>query len=214
MPRSTVRAAVWVLTASLLAGCGGSGERDADDAADSAAETAAESEAAESEAAPPPAAAPSAAEQTSAPLAVEDIDRWQRGMEAELTAVREAGAKLRSAKTGADTLSAMMGANDMTTRDAGAAAAGLSSERYQFVRTTLSSAVGSLSPLEQEMKVSDMPPAMVEQMKQAREAGLAQLATAVPPAVLDALRPRAGALRKQDLTLTGERLKAAGAGGG
>ena len=214
MPRSTVRAVVWVLTASLLAGCGGSGETDADDAADSAAESAAESEAAGPEAGAAPAGAAPAAEQTSAPLAVEDIDRWQRGMEAELEAVRAAGVKLKAAKSGADTVSAMMGANDMATRDAGAAAAGLGAERYQFVRTTLSSAVGSLSPLEDEMKVSDMPPAMVEQLKQAREAGLAQLRETVPAAVIDALRPRAGALRKQELTLTGERLKAAGAGGG
>ena len=217
MLRSTVRAAaVWALTASLLTACGGSGESADADAADSAAaETEVDTEAAATEASPAPAApAPPAAEQTSAPLAVEDIDRWQRGMAAELEAVRAAGAKLKAAKSGADTVSAMMGANDMATRDAGAAAAGLSPERYQFVRTTLSSAAGSLSPLEEEMKVSDMSPEMVAQMKQAREAGLGQLATAMPSAVIDALRPRAGALRKQDLTLTGERLKAAGVGGG
>jgi pyruvate/2-oxoglutarate dehydrogenase complex dihydrolipoamide acyltransferase (E2) component len=218
MPRSTVRlAAAATLAALLLAACskGETADAEADDTTSAQAEESAQEAA--PEAAAQPAAAPGGGEsgaQTSAPLAVADIDRWQRGMDAELKAVREAGEKLKAAKTGTDTVSAMMGANDMQTRDAGAAAAGVSPERYQFVRTTLSSAAGSLSPLEMEMKVSDMPPAMVEEMKKAREGSLTQLGNALPPDVVEALRPRAAALRKQDLTLTGERLKAMGERGG
>jgi hypothetical protein len=147
----------------------------------------------------------------SAPVTVEDIDRWVRGMAAELKAVQDAGAKLKAAKNANDTLSATMAANDMSTRDAGAAAAGLDPERYQFVRTTLSSAVGKLSPIEMEMNVKEMPPEMIAQMQQSREESLKQMSNDVPPAVIEALRPRAAELRKQDMTLTGERLKASGA---
>ena len=51
----------------------------------------------------------------SAPVTVEDIERWEKGMAAELAAVQEAGAKLGSAKTGEDTLAALMGVQEMTT---------------------------------------------------------------------------------------------------
>lgn len=147
----------------------------------------------------------------SEPVSVDDIDRWQRGMAAELKAVQDAGAKLKAAKTANDTLDATMAANDMSTRDAGAAAAGLNPDRYQFVRTTLSSAVGKLSPIEMEMNVKEMPPEMIAQMQKSREESLKQMSNEVPAAVIEALRPRAAELRKQDMTLTGERLKASGA---
>jgi len=147
----------------------------------------------------------------SEPVSVDDIDRWQRGMAAELKAVQDAGVKLKAAKTANDTLDATMAANDMSTRDAGAAAAGLNPDRYQFVRTTLSSAVGKLSPLEMEMNVKEMPPEMIAQMQKSREESLKQMSNEVPAAVIEALRPRAAELRKQDMTLTGERLTASGA---
>ena len=146
----------------------------------------------------------------SAPVTVEDIDRWQRGMDAELKAVQDAGSRLKTAKTSQDTLEAMMGANEMNTVEAGAKAAGLDTERYKFVRTNLSSAVGALSPIEMEMNTKDMPPSMVEEMNKSRAATLAQMATDVPAPVVEALRPRAAALRKQSMTLVGERLKASG----
>jgi pyruvate/2-oxoglutarate dehydrogenase complex dihydrolipoamide acyltransferase (E2) component len=210
--------AVTALAGSLLAACGGGGGDDADAADTASAQTEESAVSAESaEGAAPAASAaaqPPAAENSSAPLAVEDIDRWQRGMAAELEAVRAAGEQLKSARTGGDTVTAMMGANETATRDAGAAAAGLSPDRYQFVRSTLSGAAGSLSPLEMEMKVSDMPPAMVEQMKQARESGITQLGEVLPPPVVEALRARAAELRKQDLELTGARLRAMGAARG
>jgi hypothetical protein len=197
-----------ILGAALAAGCG----TKADDATDEAAaeDTVSQEEAAVDPSSTPPEGEPSGPS-SSAPLSEADIDRWQRGMEAELKAVREAGAKLRSAKSGTDTVSAMFGANEMSTRDAGAKAAGVDGERYQFIRSTLSAAVGYMVPMEMDM--SQMPASMVEEMKKGREASLARMGTELPPDVMEALRARAAALRKQDLALTGERLKASGIGG-
>jgi hypothetical protein len=148
-----------------------------------------------------------------APLTVDDIDRWQRGMEAELKAVQDAGVKLRNAKNSQDSLEAMMGANDMNTAEAGAKAAGLDVERYKFVRTNLSAAAGALSPIEMEMNTKDMPASMIEEMNKGRAATLERMVVDVPTPVVEALRPRAAELRKQDMTLVGERLKASGIAG-
>lgn len=62
------------------------------------------------------------------------------------------------------------------------------------------------------MDVSKMPAAMVAQMQKGREEGLARVSSDLPPALVEALRDHAAALRKQEVTLTGERLKAAGIG--
>jgi hypothetical protein len=48
------------------------------------------------------------------------------------------------------------------------------------------------------------------EMKQMNEAQLKQLEGEVPPEVLEALRPRAAALRRHDLGLVAARLKGAG----
>jgi hypothetical protein len=63
------------------------------------------------------------------PLTAADIERWTKGMDGELQAVREASAKLKTARTSEDTLNAMMGVQEMTTVDAGAKAAGVDSGR-------------------------------------------------------------------------------------
>jgi hypothetical protein len=155
-------------------------------------------------------AAASPANNTPASLTPDDIDRWQKGMDAELEAVRKAGADLKAAKTSNDTLTAMMAANEMSTRDAGAKAAGVDPDRYQLIRTTLSSLAGEMSPIEQEMNVKDLPASAVEGLKKSREASLAQATANLSPDLVKALEPRAAALRKQSLTLTAERLKASG----
>ena len=176
--------------------------------ADTADSTAATDTAASASATPAP--TPSPANNTPASLTADDIDRWQKGMDAEIEAVKKAGADLKAAKTSNDTLSAMMAANDMNTRDAGAKAAGVDGERYQLIRTTLSSVVGQMAPIEQEMDVSKLPATAVAELKKSREAGLAQATAELSPQLVEALKPRAAALRKQDLTLTAERLKASG----
>lgn len=193
--------------ASLAAGCGGK-DRDASTGGDSAAtpDTAATAEAPATSAA----AAPSASENAPVPIGVADIDRWQRGMQGELEAVRKAGESLRSAKTGTDSANAIFAANEMSTRGAGASAAGVDEERYQLIRTTLSPIVAQMSPLELEMNVSQMPASMVEQMKKGRAEALASAVAELPPALVKALEPRAADLRKQDLALVAERLRAAG----
>jgi hypothetical protein len=145
-----------------------------------------------------------------APLTVEDIARWEKGMAAELAAVQEAGAKLMTAKTGDDTLSAMMGVQEMSTRAAGARAAGLSEERYGVVRSDLSAAASYLTPHLGGIDTTMLSPAQREEMRQSNAAQLKQMESRVPAAVVDALKPKAEELRKQDLELAGARLKGAG----
>jgi hypothetical protein len=142
-------------------------------------------------------------------VSVDDIDRWQRGMEAELKATQEAAAKLAQAKDENEKLEAMHGATEMGTIDAGADAAGVDRDRYRRIRNHLSNAVSQLSPIEMEMDVSQMPAEMVEQMKQARAAGVSQLESQLPADVLEALKGRAAELRQQDKNLVAERLKVA-----
>jgi hypothetical protein len=176
-----------------------------------AGDSAAQSDTSAATAAAPSTPVPSATPSTPASLTADDIDRWQKGMTAELEAVHKASEQLKAAKTGNDTLTAMMGANEMGTRAAGAQAAGVDEERYQLIRSTLSSVVGQMAPLEQEMDVSSLPASAVADLKKSRADGLATATAELSPQLADALKPRAAALRKQDLTLTGERLKAAGA---
>jgi hypothetical protein len=202
-----------IVTAAFAAACSRDSKSAAADSAgrDSAAEAAPDSGASASTAST--ASTPSGdASSTAAPLTVDDVDRWQRGMEAELQAVRDAGAKLRDARSGTDSMTAIAATTDMATRSAGAKAAGVDEDRYQRIRSTFSPLVGKLSPIEQEMNVSQMPAAMVAQLKQSRAQSLAQDTVGLAPALVDTLRARAAALRKQDLALTAERLKAAGMG--
>jgi hypothetical protein len=196
------------LLAGLVFACGGKEAANDDAASDPAAEeTQNDTDTAQSEAAAP--AEP--ANVTSAPIAVEDIDRWSKGLEGELKAVKDAGAKLKEAKTSEDTLNAMMGAQEMNTVEAGASAAGLELERYRFVRSNLSSAAGYLAPEIGGVDPSTMPAEMREELKKGNETQLAQMADAVPAEVVAALKPRAVEMRKRDLELAGERLKAVGA---
>ena len=157
------------------------------------------------------ATAPQAGTGNAAPVTVADIDRWQKGMVAELKAVQDAGAKLKAARTQQDTLESMMGSNEMSTLEAGARAAGLNPERYKFVRSTLSSAALAISPLELDMDMTNMPPDFADQLKKQGENNLARMSADIPADVVAALRPRATELRKQSVTLVGERLKASGA---
>lgn len=160
-------------------------------------------------AAPAPAPAVAAAPARREPT-VDDIDRWQRGLAAEKKAVQDAAAKLAEAKGDQQAkLSAVTASMEMTTLDAGAAAAGVDRDAYRRIKSTFSDAVSQLSPIETEMDVAKMPPAMVEQMKQAREQSATQLSAKMPPELFAALKARAAELRQQDKELVGERLKVA-----
>jgi hypothetical protein len=130
-------------------------------------------------------------------------------MTAELEAVHQAAAKLKSAKTGEDTLSSMMAMNDMSTSAAGAKAAGVDEERYKLIRSDLSAAASYLAPQVGGVDTTMLSAAQRDEMRQGNETQLKQMEDRVPPAVIEALRPRAADLRKQDLQLTVERLKGA-----
>jgi hypothetical protein len=149
---------------------------------------------------------------SSAPLTAADVQRWERGMEGELKAVQEASAKMKSARTGEDSLNAMMGVQEMSTAPAGAKAAGVDEERYKFIRSNLSAVVSYLTPPELEgMDTTKMPQSLRNEFRTGREAQLQRMATDVPANVVEALRPRAAELRKKDMELAGARLKGAGA---
>jgi hypothetical protein len=148
----------------------------------------------------------------SAPLTTADVQRWERGMEGELKAVQAAGAKMKSARTGEDSLNAMMGVQEMTTASAGAQAAGVDEERYKFIRSNLSAVVSYLTPPELEgMDTTKMPQSLRDEFRTGREAQLQRMAKDVPADVVNALRSRAAELRKKDMELAGARLKGAGA---
>jgi hypothetical protein len=192
-----------LLTIVFLAGCGGGPGKD--EAHDEAV-----AEAGGDGAAPAPDTAGKSGSPSSAPLAVEDIARWEKGMAAELAAVQEAGAKLKSAKTGEDTLSALMGVQEMTTTPVGARAAGVDEERYSALRSDLSAATSYLTPHLGGIDTTLLSPAQREEMRQMNAAQLKQMEGRVPAGVVEALKPKAEALRKKDLELAGARLKGAG----
>lgn len=198
------RAVPALVLASLLTACGKS---EAPEESAAPAQAAPEATQAPAAAAPAPStsAAPARREAT-----VEDIERWQRGMAAEKKAVQDAAAKLAEAKGDeAKKLAALTESLETSTIDAGAAAAGLDRDGYRRIRSTLSDAVAQLSPLEMEMDVAKMPAPMVEQFKQAREQGVAQLSAKLQPDLFAALKARAAELRQQDKELVAERLKVA-----
>jgi hypothetical protein len=198
------RAALACVLALTPAACGG-GDADTDEAAppaEAGADTGAGSEA------PPPSSVASAG--APAPVTVADIESWQKGMAAELEVVRAAGTKLKEAKTGDDTLSAMMGMQEMATQKAGAKAAGLDLERYKFVNSELSAAVSYLTPQLGGIDTTMLSPAQRDELRESNAAQLKQMEDRVPADVVEALRPRAAELRKQSLELVAERLKSAG----
>ena len=188
-------------TAGLLAitlyACGG-GESKPAPAADAAPDVAAE-----------PASQP-AADPGQSPLTVADIDRWDQGMAGELEAVHGAIARLKQAKTSEDTVNAMMALQDMATVEAGAKAAGVDQDRYQLIRTNLSSAASYLAPHIGGLDPAKLSAEQRAEMKQSNAAQLEQMKDVVPPDVVAALTPRAAELRTKDVELTMARVKGSG----
>ncbi|HET9726290.1 MAG TPA: hypothetical protein VFP28_05195 [Gemmatimonadales bacterium] len=192
-----LHAAAALLAVSLSA-CGGSESKPSPDVPqDAAADTAA---------APDP--APAVPGQV--PLTVADIDRWDRGMGGELEAIHGAAARLRAAKTGDDSVTAMMGVQDMATVEAGAKAAGVDQDRYQLIRTNLSAAASYLAPHIGGVDTTALSAEQRAEMARNNMAQLEQMKDVVPPDVVAALTPRAAELRTRDLELAVARLKAAG----
>ena len=187
----------------LLAGCG---RKDADP--DASAETSSEEAPASNEDA---ATSTQPAENpVRAPLTSADIDRWDKGMAGELKAIQDAAQKIKTARSGADTLNAMMGVQEMATIGAGAQAAGLEQERYKFVRSNLSAVVAYLTPSQGGIDTTLLSQAQRDEMRQMNEAQIQRMQQEVPAEVVEALKPRAVELRKKDLELVAARLKGAG----
>jgi hypothetical protein len=195
----------------LLASLYACGTRDAKSDADDGAAASKEAAPAEdvSADAPEPAAPADAGPK---PVTVADIDRWDKGMAAELEAVHEAGAKLKQAKTAEDSSTAMTGVLDTETLGAGAQAAGVDRERYNLIRSTFSSAAGYLAPSVGGLDTTTLSPEQRDQMKRDNAAQLEQMKDVLPPDVVQALTPKAAQLRTRDLQLTMARLKTAGIG--
>ncbi|HKG32690.1 MAG TPA: hypothetical protein VKB22_03040 [Gemmatimonadales bacterium] len=199
-------ASAGLLAIALLFACG---RKDAqpDVSADTASSE--ESAAQDTSASAAPAAQPSG-NPTAAPLTPADIDRWTKGMEGELRAVREAGAKLKSARTSDDTLNAMMGVQEMATVEAGAKAAGVDPERYKFIRSNLSAVVGYLTPSLGGIDTTSLPQAQRDELRKGNETQIQRMQQEVPAEVVEAIKPRAVELRKKDMELVAARLKGAG----
>ena len=201
------RAALACVLALALTACGG-GDSDSDEAAPPAEAGADTAEA--SQAAPLANATPGASAGAPTPVTVTDIDAWEKGLAAELEAVRAAAARMKQARTGEDTLSAMMAIQEMATQEAGAKAARLDLERYKFINSELSAAVSYLTPHLGGIDTTMLSPAQRTELRESNEAQLKQMEERVPAEVVEVLRPRAAELRKRNLELVGARLKSAG----
>lgn len=127
-----------------LAACAGGDDADADSlAADSAAETAA--------ATPATAADPSAT--ASAPLTEADIDVYEKALTAEVAVLRDVQARMADAKTGTDSMNAMLAATDIETVPAAAQRAGIDADRYRQLEQAFGTAIASrrMNPAMQAM---------------------------------------------------------------
>ena len=189
-----------LLTAILMASCA---DKEAKDATEDAPAAAVEEE----QPATPEVQAASG-NPIAAPLTRDDIGRWEKGMDGEMKAVQEAAAKMKAARTSEDTLSAMMGVQEMNTWAAGAREAGLDTERYKFIRSNLSAVVGYLTPSLGGIDTTILSQAQRDELRQGNEAQLKRMETDVPADVIDAIRP--GAVELRDMELVGARLKGAG----
>jgi hypothetical protein len=198
-------ASAGLLAMVLLSACG---RKDANP--DTSAETASGEAAASTESPSTSQTSQPASNPTSAPLTTTDIQRWEKGLDGEMQAVKEAAAKFKSARTSEDTLNAMMGVQEMSTREAGAKAAGLDPERYGFIRSNLSAVVGYLTPALGGIDTTMLSQAQRDELRQGNEAQLQRMQQDVPAEVVEAIRPRAEELRKKDMELVGARLKGAG----
>jgi hypothetical protein len=191
----------------LFSGCG---RKDAQPDPSAEAGSSSEDSAAQADESSSPQPAQPAANPTTAPVSKDDIARWEKGIDGEMQAVKEAGAKLKTARNSEDTLNAMMGVQEMATTEAGAKAAGVDPERYKFIRSNLSAVVGYLTPALGGIDTTMLSAAQRDELRKGNEAQLQRMQQEVPADVVEAIKPRATELRKKDMELVGARLKGAG----
>ena len=201
------RAAFTALLALTLAACSAGGD---ESAADGSADSAATAAAADTGAATEVPAGTQVMNGSGSPMTPDDVERYARGLDAELAAVQEAGRRMAQAKSGTDTLEVLGALQESATTDAGAKAAGVDVERYRQMRNAIGSAARALAPMEAEFPAEMLTTEMRAELQKGRDATLAQVAPLVPAATLEVIRPRAEAMRKRELELAGARLKAAG----
>lgn len=133
MPAFPIRRSLGVLAACALLGACGAGDATDDTTAvdtSSGGTAATASDAA-------PASAPDA------PLTEADLDAYVRALEAEVALLRSAVERRTQAKTGEDTLSAMLAATESETVPAAARQAGLDAGRYRHLDEAFGRAVGA-----------------------------------------------------------------------
>ena len=87
---------------------------------------------------------------------------------------------------------------------------GMDPELYQTVRSNLGAAVAYLTPQLGGIDTTMLSPTQREEMRRMNAAQLKQLEGTVPAEVIEALKPRAEALRKLEIELAGARMKGAG----
>ena len=150
----------------------------------------------------PPADAPNP---VTAPVTAEDFDRYERGLAAEIAAVRKAIADRRAAKSSADSLSAQFAALESGTQEAGAQAAGVSVDRYRHLDEELGGTVSArvmnpamLKTIPDSAALKDLPADQQEQARkniQEMRAAYSDSATyrRIPPELQSAFKARASA---------------------
>lgn len=209
--RRSIVPLVLSLLVPALVGCGGSKPAAESDAAAEAS--------AEAPAAQPAPAAPS--ESRSTQLTVADLDAYEKGVQAQIDAVRKSSERLKTAKTADDTLSAIGDALPANTEQIGAQAAGMDVERWKVISgqidAVLQAHAGSAMMAQmaspQAMDTASLPPdqraRVRENLKQAQDQMAQQTAQAygsLPPDLVAAFKARAPHLDSLRLRLAGAQM--------
>jgi hypothetical protein len=156
-----------------------------------------------------------------AALTVDDLDAFERGVEAEIAAVGEAERRRDTAANASDSLAALTDATELRTIEAGARAAGMPLDRYRELRRQVegvlrANAAPSASQVMGGVDTANAPPDIRARVREnireqeaatarAREAAFADLA----PQVAGALKSRANRLDSLRIRLIAERIRLA-----
>jgi hypothetical protein len=192
-----------------LAACGGDSDTRNELAADPA-----------TDAAPAPGAADAGSVRDGA-LTVNDLDAYERGVEAEIAAVGEAERRRAAATSPSDTLEALADATELRTIEVGARAAGMPVDRYREVRQRVegvlrANATPAASQMMGDVDTTNAPPevrARVRENIREQEAATARARetafAGLDPQVAAALRSRVDRLDSLRMRLVAERIRVA-----